>query len=69
VIQNLSLSRNSLISGTGKSQTGPNQTRMMDVPMLLFVSWPKISLFKVLCWKAHRHDAKSACPAQNLVFF
>jgi hypothetical protein len=35
---------------------------MMDIPMLLFASWPKISLMKVLWWKTHCHDANFACP-------
>jgi hypothetical protein len=42
---------------------------MMNIPMLHFLSWPKIALLKVLCGKGHCHGAKSSCPVKHFVLF
>jgi hypothetical protein len=35
---------------------------------MVFAFWPIHASPKVLCWKAHHRDAKSTCPAKDLVF-
>jgi len=41
----------------------------VDVATFLFVFWQKISLLKVLCWKAHCLDTEYTCLAKVLVSF
>lgn len=45
----------------------PNETSVMDVPTLVFISVPKISLPK-MCGKAHYHRIKPTCAAKDFVF-
>jgi hypothetical protein len=40
----------------------------MDVPTLVFVSWPEIALQETLCGKTHCGVAKSTCSFRDLVF-
>jgi hypothetical protein len=50
-----------LFSGKRKVYTGPNKTDDYDG----ICSWTKLALTKLLCGKAHCHDANSACPASE----
>jgi hypothetical protein len=52
-----------------KSHTGSNQASIVNVRKLAFLFWSKVTLLKVLCEKVYFHDAKSTCPAKDLVFF
>jgi hypothetical protein len=38
----------------------------IGIPTLVFDSWPKITLMKVLCGKKHCCDGKSTCPARDI---
>jgi hypothetical protein len=48
---------------------GTNQANVVDVPTVVFVSWPKITLSQLLSEKAHYHGSKSTCPAKDLLSF
>jgi hypothetical protein len=41
----------------------------LDVPTLVLVYLQKVTVLKVLCMKAHCHDAKSICLAKDSLLY
>jgi hypothetical protein len=64
VFQNETLSRRLSFRNMNKSHG-----TTVDVPTVVFVPWPKITLQKVLHGKEQCHDAKTTTAVKDLVFF
>lgn len=42
--------------------------KYVDHATLVFVSWPEITLLRMMCGKQHCYDAKAIYPTKDLVF-
>jgi hypothetical protein len=48
-----------------KCDAEPYQVNMVDIPALIFVAWPKITLLTMMCGTVHLLDAESTYLSQQ----